>query len=160
MMQRRQWLHASAALGCGALGLSAAPPAAWAQGMVSGRLRSLSEMLAPWSQGASAPLRQAVHLQLPLLADNGHLVPLTVRVDSPMTEADHVQEIVLVSQRNPVERMATFHMGPWSGRAEVSTRVRLAGSQMVLALARMSNGRWCYDLADVIATESACVDGS
>jgi sulfur-oxidizing protein SoxY len=116
-------------------------------------------MLAPWSQGAP-PVRQAVHLQLPVLADNGHLVPLSVRVDSPMTEADHVQEIVLVSQRNPVERMATFHVGPWSGRAEVSTRIRLAGSQMVLALARMSDGRCCYDLAEVIATESACVDGS
>jgi sulfur-oxidizing protein SoxY len=105
-------------------------------------------------------VRQAVHLQLPLLADNGHLVPLNVRVDSPMNEGDHVQEIVLVSQRNPVERMATFHVGPWSGRAEVSTRVRLAGSQTVLALARMSDGRCCYDLADVIVTESACVDGS
>ena len=159
MMQRRQWLHASAALGWGALGLSVGQTSAWAQGMVSGRLRSLSEMLAPWRQGGT-PVRQAVHLKLPLLADNGHLVPLNVRVDSPMTEADHVQEIVLVSQRNPVERMATFHVGPWSGRAEVSTRIRLAGSQMVLALARMSDGRCCYDLADVIVTESACVDGS
>jgi len=155
MMQRRQLLHASAALGAGVwLGHSAN-----AQTMVSGRLRSLSEMLAPWSQGAS-PVRQAVHLQLPLLADNGHLVPLSVRVDSPMTETDHVQEIVLVSQRNPVERMATFHIGPWSGRAEVSTRVRLAGTQVVLALARLSDGRCCYDLAEVIVTESACVDGS
>jgi sulfur-oxidizing protein SoxY len=155
MMQRRQLLHASAALGSGLwLGLGAN-----AQTMVSGRLRSLSEMLAPWSQGG-APVRQAVHLQLPLLADNGHLVPLNVRVDSPMTEADHVQEIVLVSQRNPVERMATFHVGPWSGRAEISTRVRLAGTQMVLALARLSDGRCCYDLAEVIVTESACVDGS
>lgn len=159
MMQRRQWLHASAALGCGALALSGQRSSAWAQGMVSGRLRSLSEMLAPWAQGV-APLRQAVHLQLPLLADNGHLVPLSVRVDSPMTPSEHVQEIVLVSQRNPVERMATFHLGPWSGRAEISTRVRLAGSQMVLALARMADGRCFYDLADVIVTESACVDGS
>ena len=155
MMQRRQLLHASAALGATlSLGLDAQ-----AQTMVSGRLRSLPEMLAPWSQTA-APLRQAVYLQLPLLADNGHLVPLTVRVDSPMTERDHVQEIVLVSQRNPVERMATFHIGPWSGRAEVSTRVRLAGTQTVLALARLSDGRCCYDLAEVIVTESACVDGS
>lgn len=155
MMQRRQLLHASAALGSG-LWLG---QAANAQTMVSGRLRSLSEMLAPWSQGAT-PVRQGVHLQLPLLADNGHLVPLSVRVDSPMTPGDHVQEIVLVSQRNPVERMASFHMGPWSGRAEVSTRVRLAGTQAVLALARLSDGRCCYDLAEVIVTESACVDGS
>jgi len=158
MMQRRQLLHAAAA-GCGTWGLSAWQTPALAQGMVSGRLRTLSEMLAPWRAGP-VPLRQAVHLHLPLLADNGHLVPLRVSVDSPMTEADHVQEIALVSQRNPVERMATFHVGPWSGRAEVSTRIRLAGTQMVLALARMSDGRCCYDVAEVIVTESACVDGS
>jgi sulfur-oxidizing protein SoxY len=56
--------------------------------------------------------------------------------------------------------MAVFHLGPWSGRAEVSTRLRLAGSQKVVALARLSDGSFRWRQADVIVTESACVDGS
>jgi sulfur-oxidizing protein SoxY len=56
--------------------------------------------------------------------------------------------------------MAVFHLGPWSGRAEVSTRVRLAGSQTVVALARLSSGEFRFGQMDIIVTESACVDAS
>jgi sulfur-oxidizing protein SoxY len=96
----------------------------------------------------------------PMLADNGLLVPLAVQVNSPMTPQNHVTHLYLLSQRNPVTRMAVFHMGPWSGRAELSTRLRLAGSQKVVALARLSDGSFRWRQADVIVTESACVDGS
>jgi sulfur-oxidizing protein SoxY len=97
---------------------------------------------------------------MPILADNGLLVPVRVVVDSPMTEFDHVRQIYLLSQRNPVTQMALFHLGPWSGRAEISTRLRLAGSQKVVALAALSDGSFRWRQADVIVTESACVDGS
>ena len=146
---------------CGALLATAAGlgGAARAQGMFSGTLLTLPQMLDPIVQGA--PLREvSVSLELPVLADNGLLVPVKVVVDSPMTEQDHVTHLYLLSQRNPVTRMAVFHMGPWTGRAEVSTRLRLAGSQKVVALARLSDGSFRWRQADVIVTESACVDGT
>ena len=147
----------------GLLGLAALPvlpvSLALAQRMVSGQLLSLEQMLAPLLKGAAA-LPQDVSLVLPVLADNGYLVPVTVQVQSPMTAAAHVTHIYLLSQRNPATQMAVFHLGPWSGRAEVSARIRLAGSQMVVALARLSDGSFRYQSVDVIVTESACVDGS
>ena len=154
---RRRWLQA---LARGVTGLAAWQ--AWpvrAQGMVSGQMRSLPQMLEPLLQGRVAQ-PQGLRLELPVLADNGSLVPARVVVDSPMTEQDHVTHIYLLSQRNPVTQMAVFHLGPWSGRAEVSARLRLAGSQLVVALARRSDGSFCYQSADAVVTESACVDGS
>jgi sulfur-oxidizing protein SoxY len=99
-----------------------------------------------------------VTLTLPALADNGHVVPLRVSVDCPMTVAEHVSRVWLLSSRNPVTRMAVFHLGPWSGRAEVATRVRLAGTQTVVALASLSTGEFLYAQAEVVVTESACLD--
>ena len=101
-----------------------------------------------------------VTVDTPRLADNGHSVPLTVSVDSPMTEADHVLRITLLSGRNPRPIMATFHLGPASGRAQVATRVRLAGTQRVLAVARLSDGSWWSGDAEVEVTESACLDAT
>jgi sulfur-oxidizing protein SoxY len=101
-----------------------------------------------------------VKIVAPVLADNGTLVPITAQVQSPMTAQDHVTHLYLLSQRNPVTQMAVFHMGPWNGRAEVSTRLRLAGTQQVVALARLSNGEFRYGQMEIIVTESACVDAS
>jgi sulfur-oxidizing protein SoxY len=101
-----------------------------------------------------------VALTLPRLADNGLSVPLQVRVPSPMTVQDHVRQICLVSMRNPRPLMARFELGPHSGRAEVSTRVRLNGSQKVVALVQMSDLTWWTTSAEVEVTESACLDAS
>jgi sulfur-oxidizing protein SoxY len=108
---------------------------ALAQRMNSGRLLSLSEMVQPIVKGAIL-LNKDLQIEAPLLADNGSLVPIQIQVQSPMSEQDHVTQIYLLSQRNPVTQMAVFQLGPWNGRAEVSTRVRLAGTQEVIALAR------------------------
>lgn len=131
----------------------------WAQQVSSGELLSFSEMVEPITRGAGLQ-RKNVTLSAPILADNGTLVPVTVDVTSPMTEQDHVSHIYLLSSRNPVMQVAAFSLGPWSGRAEISTRVRLAGSQQLLALARLSDGQFRYAAAEVIVTESACVDAS
>jgi sulfur-oxidizing protein SoxY len=148
--ERRQCLRALAAAGS----LSLAPAALRAQATP---LLTLAEMTAPLV--GSARLRnEGVRLELPALADNGHVVPLRVAVVSPMTADDHVTLIWLLSPRNPVMRMAVFHLGPWSGRAEIATRVRLAGTQAVVALARQSNGVFLYAQSEVIVTESACLD--
>jgi sulfur-oxidizing protein SoxY len=151
---RRQGL-----LGLMLLGLPWSLRPAQAQMMNSGQLLSFEAMVQPLVQGA--PLReQDVRLNAPVLAENGSLVPVQVQVDSPMTAQDHVTHLHLLSQRNPVMQMAVFALGPWNGRAEISTRVRLAGTQEVVALARLSNGEFRYARMEIIVTESACVDAS
>jgi sulfur-oxidizing protein SoxY len=99
-----------------------------------------------------------VTVDTPRLADNGHSVPLTVSVESPMSAADHVRSITLLSERNPRPLMATFHLGPKAGRAEVTTRVRLNGTQRLLAVAHLSDGSYWSGTAEVEVTESACLD--
>jgi sulfur-oxidizing protein SoxY len=106
-----------------------------------------------------APVREGrVKLEIPRLADNGHSVPLRIVVASPMTAADHVRAVTLLSGRNPRPLMATFHLGPRAGRPEVATRVRLNGTQRVLALAQLSDGSFWSGSAEVEVTESACLD--
>ena len=101
-----------------------------------------------------------VRLELPSIADNGHSVPMIVRVDSPMSDADHVRRIDLVSEKNPVPLIATFFLGPQTGRAEIESRVRLNGTQRVTAIAQLSDGSFWFDAADIVVNEAACLDGS
>ncbi|HTQ74532.1 MAG TPA: thiosulfate oxidation carrier protein SoxY [Burkholderiales bacterium] len=103
--------------------------------------------------------RGRVQLELPKVAENGHSVRMVVRVDSPMTEADHVRAIDLVADRNPVPRVATFFLGPGSGRAEVESRLRLNGSQRVTAIAQLADGSFWFDAVDVTVNDLACIDG-
>ncbi len=103
--------------------------------------------------------RGRVLLELPSVADNGHSVPMTVRVDSPMSNADHVRRIDLLSDKNPVPLMASFFLGPHMGRAEIESRVRLNGTQRVTAVAQLSDGSFWFDAADIAVNESACLDG-
>ena len=77
---------------------------------------------------------------MPEIAEDGSVVPLTVRVDSPMTEANHVRTITIVAEANPEPTVVVFHLTPASGRAEVSTRIRLAQTESVVATAEMSDG--------------------
>lgn len=110
--------------------------------------------------GGAAVNSGRVSVNTPRLADNGHSVPLTVSVTSPMSAADYVRSITLLSERNPRPVMATYHLGPKSGRAMVATRVRLNGSQRVLAIAQLSDGTFWSGSAEVEVTESACLDAS
>jgi len=126
-------------------------------GLAEARLRTFEEMVRPYVQNQDLQ-KERVTLSLPMLADNGHMVPLSLKIDSPMSEASHITHVYLISQRNPVPLMAKFVMGPWSGRADLSTRVRLSGNQSVIALARRSDGNFIYDVQEVVVTEAACVD--
>jgi len=132
---------------------------AQAQRMNSGQLLSLEDMVRPLVKGA-ALLQKDVSIMAPILTDNGTLVPVQVHVQSPMTEQNHVTHIYLLSQRNPVTQVAVFGLGPWNAKADVSTRIRLAGTQDLVALARLSNGEFRYQKMEIIVTESACVDAS
>lgn len=101
-----------------------------------------------------------VKVDTPVLADNGHSVPVRLIVDSPMTASDHVKTITVLSDRNPRPIVATYHLGPRAGRAQISMRVRLNGTQRVWAIAQLSDGSFWSGHADVIVTESACLDDS
>ena len=118
-----------------------------------------SQLYGPWTAGHT-PQAERVQVLTPRLADNGLSVPLSVRIDSPMRTDDHVQRVILLSNRNPRPVIAEFELGPWSGRAEIATRVRLNGSQEVMALVQTSDGRWWQGTAEVEVTESACLDAS
>ncbi|MGZ5035202.1 MAG: thiosulfate oxidation carrier protein SoxY [Usitatibacter sp.] len=110
--------------------------------------------------GGAAPVESGVEIVLPQIAENGNSVPLRVRVASPMTPEDHVKAIHIFAERNPRPLVATFHLGPQSGRAEITTRVRLAGTQKVRALAELSGNRFVLGSADVLVTAAACLDES
>lgn len=91
--------------------------------------------------GAAEPEEGGMALRLPALAENGAQVPLAVTVESPMTPEEHVVSIHLFATRNPTPWVASFHLSPALGRAEVQTRIRLAEDQQVVALAVLSDGR-------------------
>lgn len=102
---------------------------------------------------------ERVTLTIPGVAENGLSVYTTVTVDSPMTEADHVRAIHILSEKNPIAHLMTFHLTPRSGIAKVSTNIRLGASQEVTALAEMSDGSFWRDRKDVVVTIAACIDG-
>jgi len=108
-----------------------------------------------------APVRQGrVTLDIPSLADNGHAVPLLIKVESVMSAADHVRRITLLSEKNPRPVIATFHLGPRNGRAQIATRVRLNGAQRLMAIAQLSDGTFWSGSAEVVVTTTACLDDS
>jgi sulfur-oxidizing protein SoxY len=106
-----------------------------------------------------SPVRKGrVKLTLPPLIDNGNSVPLSVAVESPMTEADHVAAIHVLTEKNPLPDVVSVHLGARAGRASLTTRVRLADTQTVTAIAQMSDGSFWSDGAEVVVTLSACLE--
>jgi sulfur-oxidizing protein SoxY len=99
-----------------------------------------------------------VTLDLPQLVENGNTVSMSVKVDSPMTENDYVKAIHVFTEKNPQPYVATFHLGPRSGRALVATRIRLADSQTVTAIAQMSDGSFWSQQVNVVVTLAACTE--
>jgi len=109
---------------------------------------------------AGAPLREGrVTLDVAQLVDNGNAVPVTLSVASPMTPADHVVALALFNERNPQRDVFTARLGPRSGRARVASRIRLATSQKLVAVARMNDGTCWTKTVDVIVTLAACIEG-
>ncbi|WP_417769845.1 thiosulfate oxidation carrier protein SoxY [Stappia sp.] len=106
--------------------------------------------------GGTAPESGTVSLTAPEIAENGNTVPIGVSVDSPMTEADHVTAVILLAAGNPQPGVATFHFSPMSGAAEATTRMRLAKTQDVIALAKTSTGKVYMDRKSVKVTIGGC----
>ena len=103
------------------------------------------------------PIESGIDLEAPAVAENGAAVPVTVTVASPMTEADHVRAIHLVATRNPTPGIATFRFTPRSPRARITTHIRLAERQTVIALAELSDGRVLRASADIAVSVGGCV---
>jgi sulfur-oxidizing protein SoxY len=99
-----------------------------------------------------------VKLELPRIADTGYSVPMTVRVESPMTPANYVRAVHLIAEKNPMRDMASFQLGPHSARAEVGSNIRLNGSQRVVAIAELSDGTFWSDAAFIEVREAACTE--
>jgi sulfur-oxidizing protein SoxY len=105
-------------------------------------------------------------IDLPSNFDYGTTIPLAVTVDSPMTEAEHVQRVSLFAEGNPFPEVASVDFTPANGRASASTRIRLnEGKQQVVAVAELSDGRvWLARRSTKVAisgcsAESGVTDG-
>ena len=108
--------------------------------------------------GSNALNEGKVKLVLPPLIENGNLVVLKVGVDNPMTEQNYVKAIHIIAEGNPLPNIFTVYLSPRSGTANITTRVRLADSQTVWAIAQMSNGSFWKASAETLVTLSACTE--
>lgn len=108
--------------------------------------------------GDREPQPGGMTLSLPKIAETGNSVAVSVAVDSPMTPEDHVRRIHIFVPGNPEPVAATYHLGPRAGKAQISTHLRLARTQTVLALAEMHDGSVRSDAASILVTLGACVD--
>ena len=108
--------------------------------------------------GSASVKAGRVKLELPPLSENGSTVPLAVSVESPMTAADHVRAIHVFTEKNPQPDVVSFRFGPRAGRASVATRIRLADTQTVVAIAEQSDGSFWSASAAVVVTLAACLE--
>ena len=106
--------------------------------------------------GGKATESGKIAIDLPEIAENGNTVPLSIKVDSPMTKDDYVSEIRVVGDANPNAGIVKFHLTPTSGRAEVGTRIRLGGTGTVTVLAKTSTGKVYADRKTVKVTVGGC----
>ena len=150
---RRRFLIETAALaGAAGIGLSLAP--------VSASATPASMRAAIRKVVGEAPLKKGkVKIDLPPLIENGNAVPLVLSCDSPMTAEDQVKAMHVFTEKNPQPNVISIQLGPRAGRASVSTRIRLADSQKVVAIAQMSDGSFWSEEIEVIVTLAACLEG-
>ena len=106
--------------------------------------------------GGRAPAAGKVALDIPEIAENGNMVPVGVKVESPMTDQSYVSEIMILAPANPTPTATTLKLTPMAGNADVSTRIRLAKTMTVMALAKMNDGSVYIDKKDVKVTAGGC----
>ncbi len=106
--------------------------------------------------GGKSAAKGKVKLTTPEIAENGNVVPISVAVDSPMTEKSHVTDVLIVADGNPRGGVITFKFSPMSGEASAATRIRLAKTQNVIAVAKMNDGSYFMDKKLVKVTIGGC----
>jgi sulfur-oxidizing protein SoxY len=144
-LNRRQAL----ALGAGAMGAAMF-------GVASALAKNDAEEAIKKFTGGKTPVQGKIKLDLPEIAENGNTVPMTVTVESPMTEQSHVTEVLIVADENPRSGVVKFHFSPASGVAEANTRIRLAATQDVIAVAKMNDGSFFIASKPVKVTIGGC----
>jgi sulfur-oxidizing protein SoxY len=147
-LDRRDLLVAGAGLAAAASPLFRGLPA------LADAAASEAQMMA--FTGGKAPETGMITLTAPEIAENGNTVPISVAVESPMTEEDYVESVMLLADDNPNPDVATFHFTTLSGVAAASTRMRLAQTQNVIAIAKMNDGRVFMDKKEVKVTIGGC----
>lgn len=148
---RRQFLTlAGSAAALGAVPVLTVRPAEATPAMLTTAIRNVV--------GEAAVRTGKVKLEIPPLVENGNTVPITVSVANPMEADDYVKSIHVFNEKNPQANIGNFHLGPHAGRAQVSTRIRLADSQKVVAIARMSDDTFWSASADIVVTLAACTE--
>ena len=150
--RRRRLLAAGTGLGITVL----LRPVAWAQTAV-GTPDSLAAAISEFA-GGKAVLPGKVVFDISPIVDNGNSVPVTVTVSSPMTPANHVNAIAIFNERNPQRDVVKFKLGPRAGRANVSTRIRLATSQRLVAVAELNDGTYWSHSVEVVVALAACIE--
>ena len=108
--------------------------------------------------GERAVRRGKVMLDIPPLVENGNSIAMSVGVDHPMTDTDRVKAIHVFNEKNPQPDVISVHLSPRAGKAAFSTRIRLADSQTIVAIAELSDGSLWTDTAEVIVTIAACLE--
>jgi sulfur-oxidizing protein SoxY len=106
--------------------------------------------------GDAKPTEGKLNVDMPEIAENGNTVPFTIKVESPMSDADHVKALHVISSGNPQPGVATFRFTPASGSAMVSSRMRLAKTQDIIAVAELSNGSFLMGKRTVKVTIGGC----
>lgn len=149
---RRRILKAVAALTVGASAVQIIRPTGATPAAMQAAIRTVV--------GENQINRGKVTLDIPPLVENGNTVACSVAVDSPMTAADYVRAIHIFNEKNPQPNVIGVHLGPRAGRAKVSTRIRLADTQRVIAIAELSDGSFWSDSVDVVITLGACLEDS
>ena len=148
---RRQFLSlAGSAAMLGALPVVTVRPAEATPAMLASAIQNVT--------GGAAVRTGKVKLDIPPLVENGNTVPMTVSVNHPMAPEDHVTSIHVFNEKNPQANIANFHLGPRNGRAQVSTRIRLADSQKIVAIARLSDGSFWSASVEIVVTLAACTE--
>jgi sulfur-oxidizing protein SoxY len=118
---------------------------------------TLESAIAEFSRGAKVTAGK-VKFEIAELIDNGNAVPITVSVESPMTDASHVVAIAVFNEKNPQREVIKTKLMPLAGRAQISTRIRLATSQKLTAIAEMNDGSFFSQTVEVVVTLAACIE--
>lgn len=146
---RRNWLQRNTALVASAGWVWVRP--------ASASTEELNAALKAYAGGAL--IREGrVTINIAPIVDNGNVVPVQISVDSPMNPDSYVSAIALFNEKNPQREVVKFGLGPRSGKASVSTRIRLATTQKLVAVARMNDGSYWSRSVDVIVSIAACIE--
>ncbi len=140
-----------------ALGASSAALAltGWSDGALA-TVQEAADEIAKFT-GGKTPVQGRITIELPEIAENGNTVPLRVSVESPMTADDYISDVLVVADGNPRPGVAAFRFTPMSGKADVSTRIRLAATQNIVAIARTNKGELFTGQRQVTVTVGGCV---